>query len=824
MKSFLLCLLFATGFIAVQGQTKSPDEFLGYPLGSRFTLHEKVNDYFKYVASQHQHIKLISYGKSHEGRELLVAIVSAQENINNLEEIRKRNVLWSKGGKEISDAKKQPAILWLSYNVHGNEASSTETAMKMIYSLSQASTPALQKWLSSTVVIIDPCLNPDGRDRYVNFYNGVVGLTPNANPAAREHQEPWPRGRVNHYYFDLNRDWAWQTQMETQQRMALYQQWMPQVHVDFHEQSYNEPYYFAPAAEPLHENISSWQRNFQVTVGKNNAKYFDEQGWQYFTKQHFDLLYPSYGDTYPIYNGAIGMTYEQGGINAGLAVVTADGDTLTLKDRIAHHYTSGMATIETVSNHSEKLLAEFRDFFIRAVEKPVGPYQSYVVKANSLPRLKKLVGLLTKNHIEFAFGGDKTLKGLDFGTLKSKSFKLERNDLVINMKQPRSILAAVLFEPQTIVKDSNTYDITAWALPYAYGLTAYALKENIKGQYHGLAEMNNEAAAVAHPYAWAFLWNSADDARILIALQKAKLKVRKAGEGFTAGGKAYPAGTLLVYRKENEQQAGDVATRLQEIAVKEKITLNAIGSGFVESGKDFGAAAYTLINQPNVALVAGEGTSAQSVGQVWSFFEQELKYPVSLLNLRGLANLNLAQFNVLILPDGNYPKNIDEQLAPWVENGGKLILMEDAIAAFEGKKPFGIKSKEFSKEEAVKTLRYADKDKDNFNDAIPGAIFKLSLDTTHPLALGLGQYYALITGTKIYEPLADGWNVGELKPNAYLTGIAGQNVKKQLSKGLLYGVQPIGNGQVIYLGNDVLFRLFWESGKQLFTNAVFMVN
>jgi hypothetical protein len=633
MKHLFLSLLLAGTMVSVQAQTKSPDDFLGYKLGSHFTSHQKVVDYFKYVASAHKNIKLISYGKSNEGKELLVAVVSSENNMGRLEEIRKNNLLMSKAGKRNFELAKQPVVLWLSYNVHGNEASSTETSMKTLYTLAEGTAANVKQWLSNTVVIIDPCLNPDGRDRYVNFFNSVVGSVPNADPEAREHVEPWPRGRSNHYYFDLNRDWAWQTQVETQQRLALYQDWMPEVHVDFHEQSYNEPYYFAPAAEPVHQDINSWQREFQVIAGKNNAKYFDQNGWQYFTKERFDLLYPSYGDTYPLYNGAIGMTYEQGGINAGLAVVTVDKDTLTLKDRIAHHFTTSMATLESVSTHKERLLTEFSAYFERSVASPPGNYQSYVVKADNLPRLKKLARLLAKNQIEFSFGGTQQLSGFNF-----------------------------------------------------------------------------ETASLA-------------------------------------------------------------------------------------------------------------------VGEVWAFFDQELKYPVSMIGVQNLGDLDINKINVLVLPDGNYPKDLNEKLGDWVDNGGKLILMEGAIAAFADKKPFEIKKKEDAvKAEKKKQHSYKDREKDDFEDAIPGAIYKVSLDKSHPMSWGLDHYYTLMTEDKIYEPLTEGWNVGMLKPGGYMAGLAGKNVQRKLENGLLLGVQPIGRGSVVYLGSDVLFRLFWESGKQLFTNAVFLMN
>ena len=825
-KIFLSLLLLAGGLMSAQAQVKSPDAFLGYPLGSRFTPHHQIIAYFKYLAGINKNIQLISYGKTYEHRELIAAVISSKENMDNLEQIRKSNLSLSKAEKGIN-LNKQPAILWLSYNVHGNEASSSEASMKTLYTFAESSDLNVKEWLKNTVVIIDPCLNPDGRERYVNFFNSVKRDIPDADPDAREHNEPWPRGRINHYYFDLNRDWAWQSQVETQQRMALYHQWMPEVHVDYHEQSYNDPYYFAPAAEPVHEDITPFQREFQITAGKNNSKYFDQNGWQYFTKERFDLLYPSYGDTYPLYNGAIGMTYEQGGINAGLAVVTASGDTLTLKDRIEHHFTTGMATLETVSMHSAKLVTEFKHYFEQSVLNPPGIYKTYVVKADNLSRLRRLADLLTKNHIDYAFGGDKTLNGFSFESRKSVGFKLGRNDLVLNLKQPAAVLANVLFEPNTMVSDSNTYDITAWALPYAYGLNAYGVKESFNGAFSYIEDQQDVPSAVVNPYAWVLPWNGLEDAKVLIALQQSKIKVRIAEQAFTVGGRTYPAGALLIYRAENEKLNKGVAAKIAAIAKDLNKSFTTIASGYVEKGKDFGSSIYPLLVAPKVAVVAGADVSAQSLGEVWHFFEQELNYPLTVMSEQNLRKLELSTINVLILPDGSYLRNNIEKLEDWIGLGGKVIVMGDAIGSVEGIKPFDIKKKEFpavlEKENLART--YASKDKDNVDDAIPGAIFKVNLDKSHPLSLSLGDYYyTLKTDDKIYEPLKKGWNVGLVKPFSIVSGVAGTNVLKKLDNGLLFGVQSAGKGTILYFSDDILFRSFWESGKQLFANGLFLVN
>ena len=322
----------------------------------------RLNNSFPFLCNNAQQRYLLTtyfIGETYERRPLYVTYLSSEENMKNLDAIRENN-LKSTGVLAGESNTSDIAIVWLSYNVHGNEASSTEATMQTLYTLLTEK----QDYLKNTVIIIDPCINPDGRDRYANWYNKTKSTPFDIDPQASEHSEPWPGGRANHYLFDLNRDWAWASQQESQARLKIYNKWMPHIHVDFHEQGINNPYYFAPAAEPYHELITDWQRDFQVQIGKNHAKYFDAKGWLYFTRESFDLLYPSYGDTYPTYMGAIGMTYEQAGHGrAGLGVLNDEGELLTLKDRITRHNTTGLSTVEVASNNAKKLNEEFVNYF-----------------------------------------------------------------------------------------------------------------------------------------------------------------------------------------------------------------------------------------------------------------------------------------------------------------------------------------------------------------------------------------------------------------------------------------------------------------------------
>ncbi len=829
---FLSAFTFSAYLSATAQELTSPAAFLGYGVGQRFTPHHKLVSYFEKVAQQApSRVKLIPYGTTNEGRPLLLAAVSTPANLDRLESIRMNNLRLANVARDRAAAIEAgaPAIVWLSYNVHGNEASSSEASLLTLYTLALQRDTAVQRWLDKTVVLIDPCLNPDGRDRYVNWYNSVVGANYNPLATSREHREPWPGGRTNHYYFDLNRDWAWQVQTESRQRMKLFLDWMPQVHVDFHEQGYNEPYYFAPAAEPYHEVITPWQREFQHQIGKNHARYFDSNGWLYFTKQVFDLLYPSYGDTYPTYNGSIGMTYEQGGIGAGLGVVNKDGDTLTLSDRALHHFTTSMSTLETAANQSARLIAEFRKYFNQAVSSGQGIYKSYVIRSQPGDewRLRSLLDLLDRNGIRYEQAANATAKGFRYSSGKEESFSTQSADVVISAMQPRSALLTTLFEPRTRLSDSVTYDITAWSLPYAYGLEAFACKDKIAAQPYGAPVA--KPAFVRSTYGYAIPWNGLAAVRLATTIGKSGVLLRYAEQPFTVGGKTFSAGTVLVLPTSNQKLGARFHELVQEASDRSEASIFPISTGLVEAGSDFGSEKVRNLTMPRVALLTGEGVGSNAVGEIWHHFDQQLKYPIHLINQSDLGRMNWSQLDVLILADGNYSflgnKDQAEACKKWIQSGGRLIALESAVTQLSD---WGIKlrkGEDKKSTDSVQTSQYETRERESVSGITPGSIWSVELDNTHPLAFGYPKnYYTLKMDGNVLEPFKeDGWNVGVLKSNTPINGYAGSVYRSNLSEGTLFGVQSMGRGQIVCLVDNPLFRSFWENGKLLLSNAVFLV-
>lgn len=832
---FLIFILVLTAQ-TVSAQLQSPDQFLGYELGDRYTPHHQVVAYVRHVAENSDRVTIQSYGETYENRELVYLVVTTPENHQQIEEIRTNNLkLTGLMDEDPTDLKK--AIIWLSYNIHGNETSSSEASMKTLYELADPANNEATNWLANSIVVIDPMVNPDGRDRYVNWFRGITGDEYDPKVESREHHEPWPGGRSNHYYFDLNRDWAWQTQQESQMRSKIYQEWMPHVHVDFHEQGYNSPYYFAPAAEPFHDAITDWQREFQTTIGENHINYFDQEGWHYFTKQRFDLFYPSYGDTWPTFNGAIGMTYEQAGHGlGGAAVITQEGDTLTLKDRLTHHTVTGISTIEVTSQNAERVVSEFETHFANAVENPAGQYKTYVVKAENDPdKIYNLLQFLDNQQIRYGrAGSSQRTNGYNYTNGQTERLSVEEGDIIISAYQPQSQLARVFFEPDPVLSDSLTYDITAWEAHYRFGLMGFATESRINPDSGLTADEFRKQAhtGINEPYAYILGWSSMDDARFLAEITKRGIKSRFSKVPFQVDDRDFERGSIVISRGNNQSVSSDFDRIVRESADKYSRSLHGAPSGYVQSGADFGSSDVAFIEKPEVAVFLGEGTSSLAAGEVWHFFDQQLNYPATLFHTRQFSQVDLGDYNTIVMPGGTYSDMLTDaaksKLTDWVRAGGKLIAIDNAVASLSGMDSFQISRKttaDSTEEDEVEKLRvYDESNRNRVMSSTPGSIFRTTLDHTHPLAYGYkSDYYSLKTDAAAFDYLDDGWNVGTVQSDAHMSGFAGHLAKQNLENSLSFGVQSVGSGQVVYMVDNPLFRGFWENGKLLVANALFFV-
>lgn len=814
----------------------SPQDFLGYPLGERFTDQGRVLAYFDALDAASDRLERIDYGTTPEGRPLRLYVFSSAENLGQLEELRRRNLRLADPGnlpqKLLEDLRRtQPAIVWLAFGVHGNEAASSEAALAVAYTL--AASPAqseLSKSLDEMVVLLDPMVNPDGRDRYVNFYRSVTGQQPDADLRSMEHREPWPGGRPNHYLIDLNRDWAWLSQRESQARVAAYRFWEPHVYVDFHEMGVEQSYFFPPAAEPVHPLLGGSSLEWMEIFGRANAEAFDRNGWLFFNHEEFDLFFPGYGDTYPTLRGAIGMTYEVGGSGrAGLRAELRNGEIKTLSDRIVRHYTTALATLHTAGDRRRDLVRDFAD---RRAERSIS--RTYLW-ADDLPEARELADLLESHGIvvrqlgqgqqmkvHTVMSGSEVERGLSAGTYAAST------------EQPLGRLLRALFDAEPMIDealvaaqnervgmglDAEFYDSTAWSLPLAFNLETWVHE----GLVSGLRDRATRETGLIGEGGAAFLLPPQGIAtyRAMLRLAADGLRWRFASESIE--GDEGTRGSFFLPRQGNPP---DLEARVVRAARELGVNFERLASSWQDDGPSLGSSKMLSLRPPRIGLAAGPGVEANSHGYLWHLFDQDLKTPVSRLELAQLSDDFLADLDVLVLPDGNFGASFDEGLArrieSWVRSGGTLIAIGGAIPSLQ--------ERGLTKVKVVKASDGAIDDPDHPGskrlDTIPpqpGAILATEWVGRHALAAGLPAPPPVIFhGDMILEATGDP-RVDVLRvrrQEAVMAGVAWPGSLERLSGSLLVARESLGRGRVVLFSQDPFFRLFWRGTAPIFLNAV----
>lgn len=851
---------------AVDERVPRPDAFLGYPLGARFTHWDRIVSYLEQVAAASPRVKMWEYGRTYEGRPLMLVAISSPANIQRLEEIRQDH-------QRLADttnvpeperdriAARAPLVVWLAYGVHGNESSSAEAAMGVAYLLAAGQddgTGSIGRMLENVVVLIDPLSNPDGRERYVSGFEQRRGAEPNPSRSAAEHWEPWPGGRQNHYLIDLNRDWAWASQQETRHRIVAYRSWEPQVYVDFHEMGSDSSYFFPPSAEPIHPQIDRRVVSWLETFGRGNAEVFDRLGWVYFKGESYDLFYPGYGDSYPSLRGAVGMTYEMaGGGRGGLALALPDGSMLTLADRVARHLTTSLTTVRTASANGRRLLEDYVANRLKAASEP----RAYLW-AGDQPESRALADLLTLHGIRVqqttqateiaarSLTDDGRLEDGELGGDAVKRFP--PGTYVVSTTQPLGNLVEALLERESPMSESfverqrqrleqnlnaQFYDITAWSLPYAFNVDTWvapappaglrSLAEVAGGIQGGFQVGRDEAAAIG------FLVPPQGIAtyRFAAELQKRRILHRVAMGSLSGAGGELPAGTLFIPRRGNPGNVGEV---VQKLLADGGLTARAVDSSFDMKGVSLGSNEVEGVKPVRAGLVSGTGVDPTSFGFLWHLLDEQIRVPHDRLDLAQLAQVDLSELDVLVLPSGSYEETLGtrgrEAVDAWVKGGGVLVAIGDSIEWLQKHEMTAIKSwapekkDEDDEDEDPEGGAQTEVEKSLESRPIftPGAILATQMRRNHPLTLGLSTPpKVLYEGTVVLRTTGDPRKdvlVAESDP--VVAGFAWPEAEERLSGSLLVGMETRGRGGVVLFAQDPAFRLFWRATTPILLNAI----
>jgi Zinc carboxypeptidase len=835
----------------------SPESFLGYKLGEDMTLYASVVDYFKTLDAASDKITMKEYGRTYENRPLYLLVVTSADNHRNLEAIRQEHLkLTDPAALPAAEAERivsnGPVFLSMSYNIHGNEFSSTEAAMQVVYRLAAAQDAATRNLLEHAVINLYICINADGRDRYAYWYKSVARHVPAPEPNDLDHSEPWPVGRTNHYWFDLNRDWVWGVHPELRGLTAEYQRWMPQIHVDYHEQGYNSNYFTMPGTTPknmlLPDNYEAWSDTF----GRANIAAFDRHRVNYFTRDAFDFFYPGYGSSYPSVQGAIGMLTEQGGIGGGRAVMTEEGTVQTLRSRIFDHYTTSIATLMKGVERRQQLLRYSYEAWNPAKSKSA--VKAYVFPAAQGGYLEDVMGILLRHNIrvdrasaDFALADARDYRS---GKPTRKSFG--KGDYIVFADQPRHLLLNSILERNMEFRDSVQYDISAWAAPLAYNLEAYSVNQKPAVRVEPLnavftipGSVQNAGAA----YAYVMDWGQRAAPKALGLFWQKGYNVRTAAEPFGDGKTRYSAGSIILLRGANEDKATRIDADVRDIAQKTGVRIEGHNTGRMLDGWDLAASRNRPVKRPKVALLVDPPFDMYSCGQIYHLFDWETELPVERIRLStfkqttlpkfdqryGLADLK--NYDVLIMPGGGgfLPQVFGEeqlrQFRAWIEAGGVLIATESAAAFFtEQRSKFSkIKLVEPKRDssDAAKYLKYTDRDDFGGKQQINGAVMNARIDVTHPLAFGVKpDLYSIKTNAQAFEPSPELNTVGyyDKDPkNLLIAGYAAEKQVQMLARKTFAGVMPIGFGKLVLLADNTQFRMFWRGPSRMMQNAVMLL-
>jgi len=824
----VLVLLFTTAAIA---QVPTPEEFLGYELGERFTSWEHILDYFTELTKKSDLITLQTFGRTYEGRPLVLAVVTSPKNRARLDEIRSDLALIANGdadaNKATAIAKNDPAVVWLAFGIHGNESSSAEAAMKVASTLLRE--PAL---LDDLVVIIDPLQNPDGRERYIQWFGRTRGVAADPNPDAFEHQEPWPGGRYNHYLVDMNRDWAWLSQRETQARVAEYRKWNPQVFVDFHEMGYESTYFFPPDAKPINANLPREVETWLDIFGRANAAAFSAKGWPFFVGEFFDLFYPGYGDSWPSLHGAIGMTYEVAGHSrAGTAVRREDGTLLTLADRIARHYTTGITTLKTAAAHHAELI---RYTYDAAQTQLASAKQTYLVLPGS-PNFEVMLDLLQKQSVHVGMlGAPLSVKAtrVDSEAVETRTFPA--GTAVISTKQPLGRLAQTLLEKSPVftkgfVEEQRTkaeqdepdefYDLTSWSLPLAMNVETYVVTTPVAD----VKPYEKAPRAAFRPAAYGYLVDGLDPNvyRLAGAMLRSSVNFSVSDNEVSFAETTYSRGSVVVLKGNNKS---DLDATLARLVAESGVSIVPLESGWT-GGSAFGSERFHFVRDPKIGLIGGNGTGATSYGMLWHTLDVDTPIPHSSLSLESLRRVDFSRYRVLVLPDGDYShldKTTVARLQAWVKSGGTMVGVKGASAFLRDK------DVELSKLKPWEAPKKKDDDKpatdERYNQyRVPGTAFRTEMSSRSYLTFGVPRPPAvLIEGTAAYVPASHKVdNILTIDAKSPLvSGVAWPESIDRLKGSPYLVAEPYGNGQVITFADEPNFRLFWRGTLPLFLNAV----
>lgn len=804
----------------------TPQSVIGHEVGEWHVSHDQLVNYMYAIDRASDRVSLEVTGYTHEARPLLLLTITSPNNHQNLEAIRTQHVQLTDPSRSASlDVKNMPVVFYIGHSIHGNEPSGSNSALLTAYFLAAAEGKEIDEYLNNTIILFDPSFNPDGLHRFSSWVNSRKSRVISTDPYDMEHNEPWPSGRTNHYWFDLNRDWLVAQQPESQARIKKFQQWKPNVLTDHHEMGTNATFFFQPGVRSRVHPITP-EKNQELTrkIGTYHAKALDAIGSLYFTQEAYDDFYYGKGSTFPDVQGAIGILFEQAS-SRGHAQESTNG-VVTFPFTIRNQFTTALSTLKAVHALRTDLLGYQRDFFkTAAAEAAKDPVKAIVFGARDVVRAHMLAEVFVRQQVDL-------YKPTASQTINGKSFDKE-SSYILPLSQAQYKLIKSSFEKRMRFNDSLFYDISTWTLPLAFGVDYEELKSQpaLGEKITSIKLPEGKLVGGKSTYAYVFEPTGYFTPRAINRLLHHHVRIKVATEPFYHNsGKRFERGSILIPLTSQEKLEQSIDYLVGEILQKDGIDVYNFSSGLDYQGVSLGSASFQTIRKPEIAMLTGDGVNATDAGELWHLLDTRMQIPVTLLPMDVFSRANLSRYNTLIFPPGGYQAINDaskEKLKTWVQNGGVIIGFDNAMnwLTQAGLGKFDMKKDEAEKDKKEMGVKpYADIDETRGAQQSPGAIFEAAVDLTHPLLYGYDHpNLALYKEGNLYlekskNPFANPIVYGSAP---ILSGYISKPNYEKLKNSSVVGVSVMGRGRIIGFTENLSFRAFWLGTNKLFTNAIF---
>ena len=791
----------------------TPAQIIGHEVGEWHVTHDKLLTYMYRLAEASDRISLENRGTTFEGRPIILLTITSPENHGNLETIRQEHLALTEGNSK-KDVSQLPVVVYQGFSIHGNEPSGSNASLALAYHLAAAEGAEIEALLKNTIILFDPSFNPDGLQRFAYWANTNRAHNLNPDPNDREYNEVWPRGRTNHYWFDLNRDWLPVQLPESRARITTFHKWKPNVLTDHHEMGTNSTFFFQPG-EPMrvHPLTPDLNQKLTASIGKYHAQALDQIGSLYYSEENYDDYYYGKGSTFPDVNGSIGILFEQGSSRGH--VQESENGLLTFAFTIRNQFTTGLSTLKAANALKNDLLTYQREFYNEVSKEG----ENWIFgDAKDAAKTYHLAEILKRHEIE-------VLAPTESFTANGHTYE-PGYSYIIPKKQKNGRLVQAMFEKRTTFKDSLFYDISGWTFPLAFNLDYDQLKSVPGNATTATPGLKKGSVVNKSNYAYVFEWHEYYTPKALNAILNAGLRAKVGKTPFELEGRNYDYGTIMIPVAGQTMSAEAIHEKLNAIAENSHITIYGVNTGLTR-GIDLGSNDFEGLKPQKVAMLVGDGVTSYDAGEIWHLFDQRYDIVLTKLDVNYFNRTDLSRYTTIIVPNMSSSALDDngiDKLKEWVREGGNLVGFRNSVSWMKSKGFLKATFKE--REEKLQARNVSFEQAGNFRGAqvTGGAIFQAKTDRSHPLNWGYkNDEIAMFRNTNLYmEPNEQSYN----NPIRYtseplLSGYISEENLELLKNSVPFQTNSMGRGQVSGFTDNTNFRAFWYGTNKLLMNAIF---